>query len=60
MVHGNDFTALGTAHGLDLFEKGMQARFECKLKGRMGFGKKDLKEMRVLSRILRITNDALL
>ena len=34
--------------------------FECKLKGRPGTGKDDLKEMRVLNRIVRITIDALL
>ena len=43
VVHGDDFTALGTAHGLDLYEKGMQKRFECKLKGRLGFEKEDLR-----------------
>ena len=60
VVHGDDFTALGTAHALDLYEAGMQKRFECKLKGRLGFEKEDLKEMRVLNRIVRITDDALL
>ena len=60
VVHGDDFTALGTTHGLDMYEQGMQKRFECKLKGRLGFDPGDLKEMRVLNRILRVTSDALL
>ena len=45
MVHGDDFTALGTPTGLDLYEKGMAATFECKFKGRLGHGDNDLKEM---------------
>ena len=60
VVHGDDFTALGSPDGLDKFEKGMTATFECKLKGRLGTGPNDAKEMRVLNRIVRITDDALL
>ena len=60
MVHGDDFTALGNADGLDKFERGMTDTFECKLKGRLGTGDDDLKEMRVLNRIVRITSDGLL
>ena len=47
VVHGDDFTALGTADSLSNFEAGMEKCFECKLKGRLGFGPDDLKEMRV-------------
>ena len=43
VVHGDDFTALGTSAGLDLFEKGMTDTFECKLKGRLGCGDNDQK-----------------
>ena len=60
VVHGDDFTALGSPEGLDKFEKGMADTFECKLKGRLGTGPNDAKEMRVLNRIVRITDDALL
>ena len=60
VVHGDDFTALGSPEGLDKFEKGMTDTFECKLKGRLGTGPNDAKEMRVLNRIVRITDDALL
>ena len=50
VVHGDDFTALGTSEGLDAYEKGMQEAFECKLKGRLGTAENDCKEMRVLNR----------
>ena len=60
VVHGDDFTALGTPGSLSKFEAGMEKSFECKLKGRLGFGKDDLKEMRVLNRILRVTDTAIL
>ena len=60
VVHGDDFTALGTPEALSKYEAGMMKSFECKLKGRLGTGKDDLKQMRVLNRIVRITDDALL
>lgn len=41
-------------------EAGIQETFECKLKGRLGCGSDDLKEMRVLNRIVRITDESLL
>ena len=59
MVHGDDFTALATPEGLDLYEAGMCKAFECKLKGRLGRGEGDLKEMRVLNRIVRIDDHGL-
>ena len=49
VVHGDDFTALGKAEGLTKYEDGMAKTFECKLKGRLGRGENDLKEMRVLN-----------
>ena len=60
VVHGDDFTALGTTEGLSKYEAGMKKTFECKMKGRLGRGRDDLKEMRVLNRIVRITDDGLL
>ena len=56
VVHGDDFTALGTDASLVKFEQGMQAAFEVKLKGKLGPEKGDEKEMRILNRILRITD----
>ena len=60
VVHGDDFTALGAPKSLDLFEKGMQKSFECKMKGRLGLGANDCKEMRVLNRIVRIADNGIL
>ena len=60
VVHGDDFTALGSPDALNKFEIGMQKSFECKLKGRLGLGPKDCKEMRVLNRIVRVTDRRLL
>ena len=41
VVHGDDFTALGTDESLDLYEAGLQKAFECKIRGRLGTDKKD-------------------
>ena len=59
VVHGDDFTALGTPEGLDKYEQGMTKTFECKMKGRLGTRDTDLKEMRVLNRIVRVTDSGL-
>ena len=59
VVHGDDFTALGAAKGLDLYETAMAHAFEIKLKGRLGLEPGDLREMRVLNRIVRIVGTGL-
>ena len=56
VVHGDDFTAVGSPEALDKYETGMQKTFDCKLKGRLGRGLDDCKEMRVLNRIVRVTD----
>ena len=43
VVHGDDFTALGTEASLQKFECGMQDAFEVKLKGKLGPEKGDKK-----------------
>ena len=55
VVHGDDFTALGTPEALDVYERGLQQHFDCKLRGRLGEHPSDLNAMRVLNRVLRIT-----
>ena len=60
VVHGDDFTALGTDDALDYLEAGMQEHFEIKLKGRIGHGDNDCKQMRVLNRILTVCPEGLL
>ena len=38
VVHGDDFTALGTDNDLDWYEKRLKDNFELKLRGRFGEG----------------------
>ena len=54
VVHGDDFTAVGTKASLDEYEAALQKRFELKIRGRLGEGKECLKEIRILNRIVRI------
>ena len=54
VVHGDVFTALGTVRGLDLYEKGMKAAFDAKLRGRLGTEPGNLREIKILIRVLRV------
>ena len=56
VAHGDDFTALGTASSLDLYEHAMQQAFDVKLRGRLGHDPHDAKEVRVLNRIVRVVD----
>ena len=60
MVHGDDFTCLGTDASLSLYEDAMKKHFDIKLKGRLGHDATDEKEMRVLNRIVRVVGEGLL
>ena len=51
VVHGDDFAALGTDTALDRVER-IQAACGVKLNGRLGPKDHDLKDTRVLNRIL--------
>ena len=53
VVHGDDFTTLGTSDAPDKYETGMGAAFEIKLRGRLGPDKTDLKEVLILNRVVR-------
>ena len=59
VVHGDDFTAIGEDEDLDWYEASLGKYFELKLRGRLGAGDKDVKEMRILNRILRIDSQGL-
>ena len=59
VVHGDDFTFLGTDSSLDIVQAAMQKRYEVKVRGRMGPGAKDDKSIRILNRILQWTNEGL-
>ena len=54
VVHGDDFTALGTDHDLDWYTAELEKVFEIKVRGRLGEGTAD-SEIRILNRIVRVT-----
>ena len=59
VVHGDDFTCLGADASLDIVEKQIQEHFEVKLKGRLGLGEHDQRQMRVLNRIVHVSEEGL-
>jgi len=59
VVHGDDFTALGTDEQLDWYTAAMQGEFDIKIRGRLGSGPKDDKEIRILNRVVRWTPEGL-
>ena len=58
-VHGDDFTTCGAKCDLDWFEDVLEGRYELKKGGRLGPGPDDCKELTVLNRVLRWTDDGL-
>eukprot|EP00972_Heterocapsa_arctica_P109931 16186930-Heterocapsa_arctica.AAC.1 len=57
VVHGDDFTTLGNDTDLDWMKKTLQQAFEVKVRGRLGSGERDVREIRILNRIARCTAD---
>ncbi len=55
IVHGDDFVLTGRACALDEVKAGMHERFLLKELGRLGGDKGELKELRVLNRVVRWT-----
>ena len=55
VVHGDDFTALGTDDDLDWYTAELEKVFEIKVRGRLGEGTADT-EIRILNRVIRITS----
>jgi hypothetical protein len=55
IVHGDDFVLTGRAQALDEVKAGMHARFLLKELGRLGGGQGELRELRVLNRVIRWT-----
>jgi hypothetical protein len=55
IVHGDDFVLSGRAAALDEVKAGMHERFLLKELGRLGGGQGELKELRVLNRVIRWT-----
>ena len=58
-VHGDDFTSTGPKQELDWLELKLEAKYELRKGGRLGPGLKDAKELTVLNRILRWTDDGI-
>ena len=56
-VHGDDFTSSGPADALDWLEHSISEHYEVTIGPRLGPGKKDAKEVRVLNRIIRWCED---
>ena len=59
VVHGDDFTALGLGEDLDWYESQLKSAFEIKVRGRMSEEDGDDREMRILNRIVRLTDQGL-
>jgi hypothetical protein len=59
VVHGDDLTCTGIDEHLDWFEKEVKNHFEVKVRGRLGGGAENDKEMRILNRVVRWTPDGL-
>ena len=53
--HGNDFAFTGHSADLDWVLKHMGSRFLCKISGRLGGDADDVKELRLLTRVIRWT-----
>ena len=58
MVHGDDFVAVGKEEDLQDTEKTLNQRYKLKVET-LGNEEKDLKEMRVLNKVIRITSAGL-
>jgi hypothetical protein len=57
LVHGDDFTFVGRNADLDAIENKMREWYEIKVKARLGPGRDDAKEVDVLGRLLRCTEE---
>ena len=57
VVHGDDFTAVGTRKALDKYEKQLQAIFDLIIRGRLSHELGTQKEIRLLNQIITINKD---
>ena len=58
MVHGDDFAAIGQEKHLEIVEKALEEKYKIKTE-RLGPDPTDSKEIRVLNKILRYTEQGL-
>ena len=54
VVHGDDFTALGTDEDLNWYEGKLHEAFEIKIRGRLGGGCTGPQEIRILNRVVAL------
>ena len=59
VVHGDDLTTIGNDENLDWLEKGLAKKFEIKVRGRLGSGTKDAKEVTILNRVVKWTPEGI-
>ena len=59
VVHGDDFTCVGSSEHLSWYETQLAKAFEIKIRGRMGESKGRDREMRMLSKIVRLDSSGL-
>ena len=59
VVHGDDFTCLGARADVLWYEDALAEKFEVKKRGHIGEGTGCVKEIRILNRILRLTDQGL-
>jgi hypothetical protein len=59
VVHGDDFTCLGNDTNIDWYEAELAKHFELKRRGRLGVGCTGDNEIRILNRIVRVTDRGL-
>ena len=59
VVHGDDFTSLSDDVGLDWVEDVLRKSFDIKVRGRIGVGCSGDNEIRILNRIVRVTERGL-
>ena len=52
VIHGDDFTTLGTESNLKWFENQLKQRLEIKMRGILGPDPSDLKQTTVLNRVV--------
>ena len=58
-VHGDDFTSAGPNVELDRLQSGLEGKYELRLGARLGPGDQDAKEILVLNRAIRWTEQGL-
>ena len=59
VIHGDDFTALGTDAALDRYQAEIMKHFDVDLRGRLGRDPSDCSDMKMLNRVVRVVPEGL-